>query len=51
MPRRSRVEIVVRRCLSRDENYPDPFAVEYGEAYAVNPKELERQVAALSAAG
>ena len=31
-----------------EEIYPDPFAVEYGEAYAVNPKALEGKLAALS---
>lgn len=30
-----------------EEIYPDPFAVEYGEAYAVNPKDLERRIATL----
>ncbi len=33
-----------------EEIYPDPFAVEYGDTYAVNPKGLEGRVAALSAA-
>jgi hypothetical protein len=30
--------------------YPDPFAVEYRDTYAVNPKGLEERIAALSAA-
>jgi NAD(P)-dependent dehydrogenase (short-subunit alcohol dehydrogenase family) len=30
-----------------EEIYPDPFALEYGAAYAVNPKGLEARVAAL----
>lgn len=33
-----------------EEIYPDPFAVEYGDTYAVNPKGLEGRIAALSAA-
>ena len=33
-----------------EEIYPDPFAVEYGDAYAVNPKGLEHRIATLSAA-
>ena len=33
-----------------EEIYPDPFAVEYGDTYAVNPKGLESRVAALSPA-
>jgi NAD(P)-dependent dehydrogenase (short-subunit alcohol dehydrogenase family) len=33
-----------------EEIYPDPFASEYGEAYAGNPKGLEERIAALSAA-
>jgi NAD(P)-dependent dehydrogenase (short-subunit alcohol dehydrogenase family) len=28
-----------------EEIYPDPFAVEYGEVYAVNPKGLEQRIA------
>jgi NAD(P)-dependent dehydrogenase (short-subunit alcohol dehydrogenase family) len=31
-----------------EEIYPDPFAAEYGEAYAVNPKALEGRIAAMS---
>jgi len=31
-----------------EEIYPDPFATEYGVAYAVNPKGLEARVAALN---
>jgi hypothetical protein len=31
-----------------EEIYPDPFATEYGDAYAVNPKGLEGLVAAMS---
>jgi NAD(P)-dependent dehydrogenase (short-subunit alcohol dehydrogenase family) len=31
-----------------EEIYPDPFASEYGEEYAVNPKGLEGRIAALS---
>jgi NAD(P)-dependent dehydrogenase (short-subunit alcohol dehydrogenase family) len=30
-----------------EEIYPDPFALEYGSTYAVNPKALEERVAAL----
>ena len=33
-----------------EEIYPDPFAVEYGDVYAVNPKGLEQQVATIGAA-
>jgi NAD(P)-dependent dehydrogenase (short-subunit alcohol dehydrogenase family) len=33
-----------------EEIYPDPFAREYGDAYAVNPKGLEERIAAMSAA-
>jgi NAD(P)-dependent dehydrogenase (short-subunit alcohol dehydrogenase family) len=33
-----------------EEIYPDPFAVEYGDVYAVNPKELEHRIATLGAA-
>lgn len=33
-----------------EEIYPDPMAAEYGDAYAVNPKELEGRIAALMAA-
>jgi NAD(P)-dependent dehydrogenase (short-subunit alcohol dehydrogenase family) len=33
-----------------EEIYPDPFARDYGETYAVNPKGLEERIAALSAA-
>ena len=33
-----------------EEIYPDPFAREYGNAYAVNPKGLEERIAAMSAA-
>jgi NAD(P)-dependent dehydrogenase (short-subunit alcohol dehydrogenase family) len=33
-----------------EEIYPDPFASEYGETYAGNPKGLEERIAALSAA-
>jgi hypothetical protein len=33
-----------------EEIYPDPFAVEYGDAYAVNPKGLEQRIATLGAA-
>jgi NAD(P)-dependent dehydrogenase (short-subunit alcohol dehydrogenase family) len=33
-----------------EEIYPDPFAREYGETYAVNPKGLEERVAALMTA-
>lgn len=33
-----------------EEIYPDPFAAEYGEAYAVNPKGLEARIATLGAA-
>ena len=33
-----------------EEIYPDPFAVEYGDAYAVNPKGLEGRIAALGVA-
>jgi NAD(P)-dependent dehydrogenase (short-subunit alcohol dehydrogenase family) len=32
-----------------EEIYPDPFAVEYGDVYAVNPKGLEGRIAALNA--
>src|SRR5207247_11300468 len=32
-----------------EEIYPDPFAVEYGDAYAVNPKGLEARIAAFLA--
>jgi NAD(P)-dependent dehydrogenase (short-subunit alcohol dehydrogenase family) len=31
-----------------EEIYPDPFAAEYGDAYAVNPKALEGRIAAMS---
>jgi NAD(P)-dependent dehydrogenase (short-subunit alcohol dehydrogenase family) len=31
-----------------EEIYPDPFAVEYGDVYAVNPKGLEERVAAIA---
>ena len=31
-----------------EDIYPDPFAVEYGDAYAVNPKALEARIAAMS---
>jgi NAD(P)-dependent dehydrogenase (short-subunit alcohol dehydrogenase family) len=31
-----------------EEIYPDPFAVEYGEAYAVDPKGLEQRIAAIA---
>ena len=34
----------------QEEIYPDPFAVEYGDAYAVNPKGLEGRIAAMSVA-
>jgi NAD(P)-dependent dehydrogenase (short-subunit alcohol dehydrogenase family) len=34
-----------------EEIYPDPFAVEYGDIYAVNPKGLEGRLAEVSAAG
>jgi NAD(P)-dependent dehydrogenase (short-subunit alcohol dehydrogenase family) len=33
-----------------EEIYPDPFAVEYGDVYAVNPKGLEKRVATVGAA-
>jgi NAD(P)-dependent dehydrogenase (short-subunit alcohol dehydrogenase family) len=33
-----------------EEIYPDPFAVEYGDVYAVNPKGLEQRVATMGAA-
>jgi len=33
-----------------EEIYPDPFAVEYGDVYAVNPKGLEQRIATLGAA-
>lgn len=33
-----------------EEIYPDPFAVEYGDIYAVNPKGLEGRVAAMGVA-
>ena len=33
-----------------EEIYPDPFAVEYGDVYAVNPKGLEQRVATIGAA-
>lgn len=33
-----------------EEIFPDPMAVEYGDAYAVNPKELEGRIAALMSA-
>ncbi len=33
-----------------EEIYPDPFAADYGDIYAVNPKGLEGRVAAMSAA-
>ena len=36
--------------LGLEEIYPDPFARQAGEVYAVNPKGLERQMAATSAA-
>jgi len=32
-----------------EEIYPDPFAVEYGDVYAVNPKGLEKRVATVGA--
>jgi NAD(P)-dependent dehydrogenase (short-subunit alcohol dehydrogenase family) len=31
-----------------EEIYPDPFAAEYGDAYAVNPKALEEKMAGVS---
>jgi NAD(P)-dependent dehydrogenase (short-subunit alcohol dehydrogenase family) len=31
-----------------EEIYPDPFAAEYGDTYAVNPKGLEHRIAALA---
>jgi NAD(P)-dependent dehydrogenase (short-subunit alcohol dehydrogenase family) len=31
----------------QEEIYPDPFAAEYGAAYAINPKELEARIATL----
>lgn len=34
----------------KEEIYPDPFAIEYGDSYAVNPKGLEDRVAAMGAA-
>ena len=34
----------------REDIYPDPLAVEWGDAYALNPKGLELRVAALGAA-
>lgn len=34
----------------QEEIYPDPMALEYGDAYAVNPKDLERRIAALMTA-
>ncbi len=33
-----------------EEIFPDPFAVEYGTTYAVNPKGLEQRIAAMLAA-
>jgi NAD(P)-dependent dehydrogenase (short-subunit alcohol dehydrogenase family) len=33
-----------------EDIYPDPFAREYGDAYAVNPKSLEGRMAAMNAA-
>jgi NAD(P)-dependent dehydrogenase (short-subunit alcohol dehydrogenase family) len=33
----------------REEIYPDPFATEYGDAYAINPKGLEARIAAFAA--
>jgi len=33
-----------------EEIYPDPFAVDYGDTYAVNPKGLEARIAAMIAA-
>jgi NAD(P)-dependent dehydrogenase (short-subunit alcohol dehydrogenase family) len=33
-----------------EDIYPDPFAREYGNAYAVNPKGLEERIAAMGAA-
>jgi len=33
-----------------EEIYPDPFAVEYGDVYAVNPKGLEQRIATMGAA-
>lgn len=33
-----------------EEIYPDPFAVDYGDTYAVNPKGLESRIAAMIAA-
>ena len=34
----------------QEEIYPDPFAVDFGSTYAVDPKALERRLALLSAA-
>jgi NAD(P)-dependent dehydrogenase (short-subunit alcohol dehydrogenase family) len=34
----------------QEEIYPDPFAAEYGDLYAVNPKGLEGRIAELNAA-
>jgi NAD(P)-dependent dehydrogenase (short-subunit alcohol dehydrogenase family) len=31
-----------------EEIYPDPFALEYGNLYAVNPKRLEEKIAAIA---
>lgn len=31
-----------------EEIYPDPFAAEYGDIYAVNPKGLEQRIAAIA---
>jgi NAD(P)-dependent dehydrogenase (short-subunit alcohol dehydrogenase family) len=31
-----------------EEIYPDPFAIEYGDIYAVNPKALEERVAGIA---
>jgi NAD(P)-dependent dehydrogenase (short-subunit alcohol dehydrogenase family) len=33
-----------------EDIYPDPFAIDYGDAYAVNPKALEDRIAAMSEA-
>jgi NAD(P)-dependent dehydrogenase (short-subunit alcohol dehydrogenase family) len=33
-----------------EEIYPDPFAIEYGDVYAVNPKGLEQRIATMGAA-
>jgi hypothetical protein len=34
----------------QEEIYPDPMALEFGDAYAVNPKDLEVRIATLMAA-